>query len=718
MRSLFFFIFCLSAGWLSAQNTIAEIQGEAAASPLVGEVVTTSGIVTAVDGLGYFIQDGTGMWSGIYVYDSDFTPSLGDEIELTAEVEEYFDLTELKNVESLQVLSSGNALPEPEVLPTGEIADEGWESVLVRAEEAVCSNGDLGFGEFELNDGSGPIAVDDLFYLYTATQGTAYTVTGPCYYSFGAFKIVPRDANDVQIAEPLFYTELPEEFNMTTTNLEIHWQTNAPSNSIVEYGLTDSYELGVVADETQVTDHVVTLDGLEAATSYHIRVFSEAGEDITPLFERVVSTTSTSSGDIQIWFNHSVDNSVATTTEAVSTEFITDTIVHYIGTAQHTLDIQIYDLLDVNPTLITAVNAAHANGVQVRFISDLETENLALDNLSDDIPLLKGNNDGIMHNKFLIADAEYPELAWVMTGSMNWTWNNLGWDFNNVVLIRDQALARTYTREFNEMWGSETTTPDEANAKFGPDKIDNTAHKFIIGGIDIESYFSPSDGTTAQIRERIEDAQEDILLGLMLITENSLGTALADAQNSGVDVTGIIDYVEFNGSEFEFLLDNGANVVDYQNEDGTSWPDGPVLHHKYCIIDHAGATPVLVNGSHNWTASAESINDENTLIIQDADIANQFFQEWLERWNEQTGVNVSENSREVIAAYPNPFRTSFTLNLPEQGTMQIFDASGRMLAEQNMNAGTQVIDLSQAPQGVYTVIVIADQTYRARVMKR
>lgn len=718
MRSLFIFLLCLSAGWLSAQNTIAEIQGEAAASPFVGEVVTTTGIVTAVDGLGYFIQDGTGMWSGIYVYDSDFTPALGDEVELTAEVEEFYDLTELKNVSALEVLSSGNMLPEPEVLPTGEIADEGWESVLVRAEEAICSNGDLGFGEFELNDGSGPIAIDDLFYLYTATQGTAYTVTGPCYYSFGSYKIVPRDENDVQIAEPLFYTVPPEEFNMTTTSLEIHWETNAPSNSIVEYGLTDSYELGVVADETQVTEHVMTLDGLEAATSYHIRVFSEAGEDITPLFERVVSTTSTTGGDIDIWFNHSVDNSVATTTEAVSTEFITDTIIHYIGTAQHTLDIQIYDLLDVNPTLITAVNAAHANGVQVRFISDLETENPALDNLSDDIPLLKGNTDGIMHNKFLIADAEYPELAWVMTGSMNWTWNNLGWDYNNVVLIRDQALARTYTREFNEMWGSEGMTPDETNAKFGPDKTDNTAHKFIIGGTPIECYFSPSDGTTAQIRERIENAQQSILLGLMLITENSLGTALVEAQNSGVDVTGIIDYVEFNGSEFEYLLDNGANVVDYQNEDGTSWPDGPVLHHKYCIIDHETANPVLVNGSHNWTASAESINDENTLIIQDADIANQFFQEWLERWNEQTGVSVDEYSRAVISAYPNPFRTNFTVNLPEQGTLQIFDAGGRLLAEQNMKAGAQVIDLSQAPQGIYTVVVIADKLYRARVMKR
>lgn len=713
----FCLFFCLAAGWSSAQ-TISEIQGEAAASPYVGEIVTTSGMVTALDDLGYFIQDGVGMWSAIYVYDSDFTPALGDEIELTAEVEEFYELTELKNVSALSVLSSGNTLPEPEVLPTGEISDEGWESVLVRAEEAICTNADLGFGEFELNDGSGTIAVDDLFYLFEASEDVSYTVTGPCYYSFGAFKIVPRDANDVQIAEPLFFTTDPEEFEMTGSSMEIRWETNAPSNSVIEYGLTDQYELGVAADETQVTEHLIELTDLEEATSYHIRVFSESGDDSTPLFTRVVSTTSSVGGDIQVWFNHEVDNSVATETEAVSTNFITDTIVYYIGSAQHTLDIQIYDLLDVNPILITAVNQAHANGVAVRFISDLETENPALENLSDDIPLLKGNTDGIMHNKFLVADAEYPELAWVMTGSMNWTFNNLGWDYNNVILVRDQALARTYTREFNEMWGSETETPDEANARFGPDKTDNTAHKFLIGGRPIECYFSPSDGTTAQIRERINNAEQSIHLGLMLITENSLGTALVNAFNNGVDVTGIIDYVEFNGSEFEFLVDNGLNVVDYQNEDGTSWPDGPVLHHKYCIIDHAGAQPVLVNGSHNWTASAESINDENTLIIEDADLTNQFYQEWLERWNEQTSVSVKEYATPMLTAYPNPFTDALRLEAPTNGRLVIYDASGRQLAEMQVQQGTQIIDLSNSPSGIYHLTFFGEGVRHVRVIRQ
>ncbi|MCP4075596.1 MAG: hypothetical protein GY744_05380, partial [Gammaproteobacteria bacterium] len=46
------------------------------------------------------------------------------------------------------------------------------------------------------------------------------------------------------------------------------------------------------------------------------------------------------------------------------------------------------------------------------------------------------------------------------------------------------------------------------------------------------------------------------------------------------------------------------------------------------------ANPVAITGSHNWSASAESINDENTLIVYDANIANQFHQEFYQPFND------------------------------------------------------------------------------------
>ena len=45
----------------------------------------------------------------------------------------------------------------------------------------------------------------------------------------------------------------------------------------------------------------------------------------------------------------------------------------------------------------------------------------------------------------------------------------------------------------------------------------------------------------------------------------------------------------------------------------------------------------MLTGSHNWSNSANVRNDENTLIIHDQDIANQYFQEWMARFDELGG---------------------------------------------------------------------------------
>ena len=56
----------------------------------------------------------------------------------------------------------------------------------------------------------------------------------------------------------------------------------------------------------------------------------------------------------------------------------------------------------------------------------------------------------------------------------------------------------------------------------------------------------------------------------------------------------------------------------------------PDLHHKYAIVDHASPAndPVVITGSHNWSSSAENVNDENTVIVHDARVANLYHQEF------------------------------------------------------------------------------------------
>ncbi len=180
--------------------TIAQIQttadGQQGPSPYEGQLVQTSGIVTAVTSSGYYVQDTTAAWSGIYVYDKNHSPAIGDEIELRGEVAEYYNLTELKNISVFNVLSSGNSMAALDV-PTGEVSQEMYEGVLVKVSNAVCTDEDLGYGEWQVDDGSGPVRVDDAIYKFAADSGVVYNVTGVVTYSYGKFKILPRDENDV-----------------------------------------------------------------------------------------------------------------------------------------------------------------------------------------------------------------------------------------------------------------------------------------------------------------------------------------------------------------------------------------------------------------------------------------------------------------------------------------------------------------------------------------
>ncbi len=107
---------------------IHDIQGLSMTSPLAGQRVNTVGnIVTAVGPAGFFMQardatiDFDSLTSeGIYVFIGS-APSVvvGDEVNLTGDVVEFFGTTELTGVSGLSIVSTGNTLPSPIVLDAG-----------------------------------------------------------------------------------------------------------------------------------------------------------------------------------------------------------------------------------------------------------------------------------------------------------------------------------------------------------------------------------------------------------------------------------------------------------------------------------------------------------------------------------------------------------------------------------------------------------------------
>ncbi|NOQ71474.1 MAG: T9SS type A sorting domain-containing protein [Crocinitomix sp.] len=173
-------------------------------SPYADELVTTSGIVTGVFLFGaaegtFFIQDGDGPWNGIYVYEAGTTVALGDSVVVTGEVTEYFTLTEIVSVVTVNVVSSGHPMPNAVGVPTGDVVDEEYEGVLVQLQDAKCTNPDVGFGQFEVDDNSGARIVDDEMFTYTPALNSYYNITGVTFLSFGETKVYPRMLTDIEV---------------------------------------------------------------------------------------------------------------------------------------------------------------------------------------------------------------------------------------------------------------------------------------------------------------------------------------------------------------------------------------------------------------------------------------------------------------------------------------------------------------------------------------
>mgnify|MGYP002397459501 CR=1 FL=1 len=711
----------VAASIFANAQTIYEIQGQTANSPYDGTEITTKGIVTATYSTGYFIQDGDTAWTGLYIYDQGNTPLIGDSVMLSGTVDEYYGMTEIINISAFSIINSENTLPEPILVASGD-ATEAYESVLIRVEEAECTNPDLGYGEWEINDGTGPVAVDDMGIAFAPTLGVSYTVTGPLNYSFSAYKIEPRDENDIQVAEALFFTTPLAITDIQETSVTLTWETNVAANTNVAIGTTDSLELDTITVATETTTHNITLDGLSANSFYYIKPFSATGGDTTISLISMIATKSTSSGEMKVYFNHSIDSSVMWQNYALSipNEF-TDTIISYINMAQSTLDITMYDIVDTTDNqvirIMHAINDAYDRGVDIRYITDDLPENPLLDSLNPAINILAGNTEAIMHDKFMIIDRDDIQNSWVLTGSTNHTIANLNKDYNNIICIQDYQLAQAYNLEFNEMWGSETLTPDAGNALFGADKTDNTPHFFNIGGVEVQSYFSPSDKTTSKIIEVIDGAQESIEFAVLVFTENTLGTAILDAYNRGIDVRGIVDYTDYSGDEYSYLHDNGVNVLEYENADGSQWPIGATLHHKYAVIDQNTDNAILVTGSHNWSASAESRNDENTLIIHDRNIANLYYQEFSKRFAELLALNSTNDIKQnTLKVYPNPAKNSISIVSDNKGQYRIYNMQGQLQYDGNLNEGVNRVNVNLL-NGLYIVEMLSgNETSRTKLI--
>ena len=632
-------IFLLCAAIICQTSVFAQMDIATARQQAENSEVTISGVVTNGDELGSpirYIEDGT---AGIAIYDPENTEGVnrGDSITVTGILVDYNGLLEIQPVSNLINHGNGYSIT-PQTITPNSIGEE-TESELVSIENVVFENSgqlfSVGIHNFSVGGQNGMIYVKaDCDIENTLIPSCPVKLTAiSSQYSFTGFdgyQLLVRDENDFEFSGGICYNSPLIQSDITTTSFIVNFTTNSIAASELSYGLTTDLELGTVnSDSGYVFNHAISLDNLEAGSIYYVQALSYEGSDSAYSAVFAFATQSTSSGKIRVCFNNPVDTTVATIENAqFSGVFTNDSIKAYIDKADSTLDIAVYNHSD--NMIANAINDAYERGVRVRYITCESTTTAALGTLNSNIPRIeRPEGMGIMHNKFIVIDADVADSAWVLSGSTNWTSSQIFDDPNHIIMVQDQSVARTYELEFNEMWGSDGNEPDDENAKFGSNKTNNTPHHFIVNGNDFEVYFSPTDNTTLNISNALKSADDEIDFALLVFTNNQLGTTIAEEHESGVEVNGIIEQINTEGSEYDFLVEEGVNVISHQGF-------GDSFHHKYCIVDHdnTDSDPLVITGSHNWSGAAETNNDENTMIIHDANIANQFFQEFNERMNE------------------------------------------------------------------------------------
>ena len=623
----------------------------------IGANVTVTGIVTNGDELGpiRYIEDGT---AGLALY--DLTTNLllsgcvrGDSITVSGTLVDYNGLLELNPTSAAFIHSNNNVLPTPQNLTPNQIG-EATESELVQIDNVIFNSGGslftVGTHDFTANTESGKIYIRNGHPLENSLipSGPVTLIGISSQYTFfvpanDGYQILPRDSADIINSGNLILTSAVTQSNITTNSFDLSWTTSDSASTECNYATTQALTSNINNSGNVVT-HTLSLTGLQPATFYYVQCYSVNGNDTAFSSIGIYSTASNSSGKIRPYFNHSVDNSVSTGVNAQNiTTYFNDTIKAYMDLAQSTLDICVYNASDA--LIASAINDAYNRGVQVRYIADDDVVNSMLNSLNPNIPIVYRTptpTAGIMHNKFLVIDVNSVNNSWIMTGSTNWTNpSNLFNDYNNLIFVQDQALAKAYTMEFEEMW----------SGLFGSNKSDNTPHDFNVNGKHMELYFSPSDQTTSKIHEVINSVDYTLEFALLEFTRDDLGDAIIDVHNSfGTNVRGIMESTNSQYSEFLNMTSAGVNVKSHSGIPNT-------IHHKYAIADAdiTASDPILLTGSHNWSNNAENNSDENTLIIHDHTTANIYLQEFTKRFDELATTSEINNLVDVeVKVFPNP----------------------------------------------------------------
>ncbi|HFC91484.1 MAG TPA: DUF1669 domain-containing protein [Leucothrix mucor] len=277
-------------------------------------------------------------------------------------------------------------------------------------------------------------------------------------------------------------------------------------------------------------------------------------------------------------------------------------LIAAIDQARISVDVAIYELSLKNVT--QSLIKAHQRDVRVRVLTDSDNFSWSqIQELSRAGIAVKGDQrSALMHNKFTVIDKKQ-----VWTGSMNYTTNAAYHHDENLLQLDSIAAATNYSEEFEQLWGGIHR------------QINASASVFTVKNSTVQIYFSPDDHFRAQhLIPLLRSAQKSVHFMAFSFTSTDITTALSNLKQQGVEIKGVVDAGQA-GSSY-------AQYKDLKNENIDVLLDGnsKKLHHKVMIIDNR----YVVTGSYNFSQSAETRNDENSVIVDNSNLATRYEQEF------------------------------------------------------------------------------------------
>ena len=141
-------------------------------------------------------------------------------------------------------------------------------------------------------------------------------------------------------------------------------------------------------------------------------------------------------------------------------------------------------------------------------------------------------------------------------------------------------------------------------------------------------YFSPDGGCEDQILYWISRANASIQIMVYSFTLDSIGDALIEASDRGVEVLVVFEENQLSQySEYQKLLDAGISVRTDSNSRS--------MHNKVMIVDGV----IVITGSFNYSNNGENYNNENIIVVNSIYIAGLYGEEFLEIWDESQTPN-------------------------------------------------------------------------------